>query len=191
MKRKIIFFQYILKQEKSSMMYQVLKATWENPIRNDFVKICTQYLRALDINMTFEEIEKMPEKIFKDMVKDKTLKAALKYLEGEKQKQSKIATMKHKKLEIQEYFIDGNCNNKVAKLIFKARSQTLDIKTQRKWKYADLTCIGCRKLEESGEEILICEVLNEENRTSELPVKYDYFYNILKLFFDIIYSYSY
>ena len=30
MKRKIIFLQYILKQEKTSMMYQVLKATWEN-----------------------------------------------------------------------------------------------------------------------------------------------------------------
>ena len=80
-------------------------------------------------------------------------------------------------MEIQEYFIDGNCNKKVAKLIFKARYQTLDIKTQRKWIYADLACIGCRKLEESGEEILICEVLNEENRTSELPVKYDYFYS--------------
>jgi len=53
MKRKIIFLQYILKHEKSSMMYQVLKATWENPIKNsltdDFVKICTQYLSTVEI----------------------------------------------------------------------------------------------------------------------------------------------
>ena len=177
MRRKIVFLQYILKQEKSSMMYQVLKATWENPIKNDFVKICTQYLCALDIKMSFEEIEKMTEKSFKTMVKDKTSKAAFKYLEGEKLKQTKIAFMQYKKLEIQDYFIDGNCNKKVAKVIFKARSQTLDIKSQRKWKYADLTCIGCKKVEESGEEIMICEVLNHDNRTSEHPVKYESFHS--------------
>ena len=46
--------------------------------KNDFVKICTQYLCALDINMPFEEINRMPEKSFQDMVKDKTIKAAFK-----------------------------------------------------------------------------------------------------------------
>ena len=78
MKRKLIIFQYILTQEKSSMMSQVLKAKWENPIKNDFVKICTQYLCALDINMSFEEFKRMPEKSLQDMVKDKTIKAAFK-----------------------------------------------------------------------------------------------------------------
>ena len=63
------------------------------------------------------------------MVKDKTEKAAFKYLEGEKQKQTKIAKIEHEKLQIQGYFIDGNCNTKLAKLIFKARSKTLDIKS--------------------------------------------------------------
>ena len=48
---------------------------------------------------------------------------------------------------------------------------------QRKWKYADTTCIGCKKLEESGQEILICEILNKDNRTSKQPVKYDSFYS--------------
>ena len=105
------------------MMYQVLKATWENPIKNDFVKICTQYLSALEIEMSFKEIEMMSEKEFKRLVKNKTEKAAFLYLQGEKQKQTKIASLLYQKLEIQEYFIDGNCNIKVAKIIFKARSK--------------------------------------------------------------------
>ena len=177
MKRKIIFLQYILQQEKTSMIYQVLKATLENPIKNDFIKTCTQYLCALDINMSFEEIEEMTERRLKNLVKDKTEKAAFRYLEKEKLKQTKITTMQHKKLEIQDYFIDGNCNIKLAKLIFKARSQTLDVKMQKKWKYADLTCIGCRKTEESGGEIMICESLNNENREADIIVKYDWFYS--------------
>ena len=114
-------------------------------------------MSILDIRMSFEEIEKMPERMFKNLVKEKTEKAAFKYLEEEKLKQTKIAKIEHDKLQIQDYFIDGNCNTKLAKLIFKARSQTLDIKSQRKWKYADQICIGCKTLEESGDEIIICD----------------------------------
>ena len=176
MKRKVIFLQYILKQEKMSMIYQVFKATLENPTKKDFIQICMQYLDALDIKMSFEEIEKMSERKFKNFVKIKTEEAALIYLEKEKQKQTKIANMKHLKLEMQDYFVDGNCTKKIAILIFKARSQTLDIKMQRKWMYADKICIGCQKTEESGDEIMICENLNNENRTADIPVRYDWFF---------------
>ena len=159
------------------MLFQVLKATWENPTKNDFVRICTQYLCALEIKMSFKEIEIMSEKEFKRLVKNKTEKAAFLYLQGEKQKQTKIANLEYKKLEIQEYFIDGNCNIKVAKIIFKARSKTLDIKLQKRWKYEDLLCIGCKVQEESGNEIMLCEVLNNENKMSEIPVNYNCFFS--------------
>ena len=42
----------------------------------------------------------MTEKSFKTMVKDKTSKAASKYLEGEKLKQTKIAFIKNQKSKI-------------------------------------------------------------------------------------------
>ena len=58
-KRSVLFLQYILQQNKSSMIYQVLKATWENPIKNDFVKMCQKYLIDLDINLSSSEIEKI------------------------------------------------------------------------------------------------------------------------------------
>ena len=37
MKRKILFLQYILKQDKDSMMYNILKAIQDDPVKNDFV----------------------------------------------------------------------------------------------------------------------------------------------------------
>ena len=80
MKRTVVFLQYILKQEKSSMIYQVLKATLDNPTKNDFGKICKDYLNVLDIKLSFEEIEKLTEWSFKKLVKEKTEKAAFKYL---------------------------------------------------------------------------------------------------------------
>ena len=100
----------------------------------------------------------------------------MKYLQGQIKKQTKASNIEYCDLKIQEYFVGGHCNKSLSKLIFKARSQSLDIKTQQKWKYADSTCIGCKIQVESGEEILFCEILNNENRLADIPVKYDWFY---------------
>ena len=48
---------------------------------------------------------------------------------------------------------------------------------EKKWKYADNICIGCKIREESGEEILQCDILNIENRRAEFPVKYSDLYS--------------
>ena len=62
-------------------------------------------------------------------------------------------------------------------MIFKARSQTLDIKTQRKWKYTDNLCTGCNVKEETGQEILVCEQFNDKNRTNNESAKYSDIYS--------------
>ena len=123
MKRKLAFLQYILLQDKESMMFQVLKATEENPTKNDFVLTCQRYLKALEIDLTFDQISEMSKLSFKRLLKQKTKMAALKYLNKEKSKQSKILNIQHTKLEMQEYLLDGDRNIKVPKLIFKARAR--------------------------------------------------------------------
>ena len=143
------------------MIYQVLKATWEKPIKNDFIKTCEKYLDILDIKLSFKEIENMSVWSFKKLVKSKTKAAGLKYLLAQKERQSKTVQIQY------EYLVDGHCKKSLSQLIFQARSQTLDIKMQHKWKYADKICIGCKTREESGEEILLCENLNYENRVTE------------------------
>ena len=62
MKRKIIFLQYILKQEQNSMINKVFKATCEHPLRNDFVQTCQKYLKTLNIDLSFEQIRNMHSK---------------------------------------------------------------------------------------------------------------------------------
>ena len=67
-KRKILFLQYILQQEETSMVYQVFKTTCENSIKNDFVKTCEKYLTTLEINLTFSDIQNMSKWKFKKLV---------------------------------------------------------------------------------------------------------------------------
>ena len=61
--------------------------------------------------------------------------------------------------------MEGNKNINVSKFIFKERSQTLDIKTQKKWKYDDKACVGCNVREETGEEILNCWYFGKDEQT--------------------------
>ena len=143
------------------MIYQILKATKENPIKNDFVATCQKYLKNLDINLSFEEIGKMSKFSLKKVLREKTNIAAYKYLTAQKSKQTKILDIEYSKLEMQAYLADGDRDNRVSRLIFKARGKTMDIKMQKRWKYDDTLCTGCGKNEETGQEILMCDELSE------------------------------
>ena len=80
MKRKLLYLQYLLQQEKTSMIHQVLKATIDNPIKNDFVQTCQKYLDYLNIDLTFEQIAKMSKWKMKKLVNEKVSKAGFRYL---------------------------------------------------------------------------------------------------------------
>ena len=87
MHRKILFLQYILKQETEAMVYKVFEAIVENPVKNDFVQTCEKYLDTLGLKLTFEEIGLMSKGTFKKLVKEKTLEASFYYLKEKKNKQ--------------------------------------------------------------------------------------------------------
>ena len=65
------------------------------------------------------------------MVKKRISEAGFSYLLGKVSKQN-ISHIKYDNLEIQEYLLDGNQNTKVAKLIFKAKSITVDLKMRNR-----------------------------------------------------------
>ena len=111
MKRSVLFLQYILKQDKSSMIYKVLQATWENPIKNDFVNMCKKYLGILDIYLSFTEIEKMSQWSFKKLVKAKTEVAGLKYLLEQKANQTKSMEIKYENLSLQVVIVGRKFHN--------------------------------------------------------------------------------
>ena len=157
------------------MVYQVFQSTYENPVKNDFVRNCEKYLNMLDIKLSFKEIGEMSKFRFAKIVKEKIAVAAYNYLIAEKNKQTKIAHIKYSGLELQKYLMDGDANVDVSKLILKARSKTLDIKSQRKWAYEDTSCSGCKVMEETGAEILSCWYFGDDK--GEKPAFYDMFYS--------------
>ena len=159
------------------MIYKVLQATKNDPVKNDFVQTCTKHLEELEINLTFDELAAMSHWKVKNLVKQKTHQAGFKYL-VEKASSQSIAHIKYENLSMQDYLLDGNVNTTNSKLIFKARSMTLDIKMQKKWKYSDILCIGCGVRSETGQEILSCQGFSEnKEKLEKTPLLYSIFYH--------------
>ena len=180
MKRKILFLQYILQQEKQSMIYKVFEATLEDPIKNDFVSVCKKYLEDLKINLSFEEIKNLSKWKLKKIVNEKIESAAFQYLIKLKNSPSrdgrisKVGNIQYEKLEMQQYLYE-NTNTNISKFITKARAKTLEIKTHKSWKYDDRECSGCKIREESGDEILTCESFGKYEENEEIP-SYSWFF---------------
>ena len=85
------------------MIYRVFDATRENPIKNDFVQICENYLKSLDIELSFRDIELMGNWVFKNLMIDKVKVAGFKYMIALQKKESKILHIKYNSLDMQEY----------------------------------------------------------------------------------------
>ena len=67
-----------------------------------------------------------------------------------------------------------NKNNEISKVIFKTRGGTLDIKINKKWKYDDITCVGCDKNIETVDEILNCEGLRNKSEVLTKPAAFSW-----------------
>ena len=117
MKRKILFLQYILKQDKKSMMYNILKAIQDKPMKNDFVSTCKKYMETLKMNSTFKEIEKMSKFQLRRILMEKIKNEALAYLRNQQLKQEKIRSIVFNELKMQNYLSDGDRNIDVSKII--------------------------------------------------------------------------
>ena len=118
MKRKLGFLQYLLKQNKDSMIYKILQKTNESSVKNDFVYTCKKYMKTLNLEVTFEEIEKMSKFTFKKLLKEKVNSAAFLYLEEQKIKQKKIKDIVYSGLEMQEYLENGDRDIRVSRMIY-------------------------------------------------------------------------
>ena len=157
------------------MIYRILKATEENPINGDFVITCKKYLETLRFKITFKEIENLTKLQFRKILKERIRNEAFEFLKNQQLNQEKIKNIKYEELKIQDYLADGDRNNSVSKIIFKARGKTLDIKSQKRWKYDDLQCTGCSQNIESGEEMMQCENLG----SNQFGAEYSWFFSDL------------
>ena len=173
--RRLGFLKYILDQEDSALIKQVVKAQEIDPKNGDWISSVRKDFRKLGINYSFEKIKEFSAFTLKSVIKEQIEKTALKNLKL--QIKSKGKELSYEKLEMQNYLkSDSDLNLEEKKVAFKLRSRMVELKMNMKNKHKTLTCDVCELNNEihneTQEHIYICENYkcggNEEQDVKEI-----------------------
>ena len=94
------------------------------------------------------------------MVRNTILQKTFTKLENIKQTHSKVRSLKHIKLQMQDYLMPNDTNNmnkEDAKMIFQIRSKVMNLKMNMKGKFDKFECSVCFIEEETQEHVYQCE----------------------------------
>ena len=120
--------------------------------------MCLNDLKTLDIQESLKEIQEMSDTKFKNILRDKVSKAALKYL-SEKQR-NKGGDILYSELQMSEYLLPNSIfSNEIKREVFAMRNKMVNIPANFSSK-AEYKC-QCGN-EENMEHVYSCTILNSE-----------------------------
>ena len=155
-KRQLMFLHKILQLDHTDPVFKLFgeqrrfseagEKNWWTGVKQSLIKH--------DLPSDFDIIRSMSRDAFSNVVKNAITKTALNNLQAECSGLKKTANLKYSTLKLQDYL--SVLYPSEAKLIFKWRSETLDIKSHLTYKYDDLNCRGCTVETEEPSHILNC-----------------------------------
>ena len=162
MQRRIMFLNYILNENKESLVYRVLEEQIRNPSKNDWILNVQKNLKSLDIHLSIEDIQNIKKEPLRKFVVDKIEEKSYQFLNEKKLKHSKVSHINHKELKIQDYLKPENIkDNQLAKFLFSARCRMIDCRKNFPNKHKnELSCPlpGCEQ-DDTQVHLLNCDKL--------------------------------
>ena len=131
-KRRLMFLQYILKEDPKSMIHKFFESQVKNPTTKDWVTSVRNDLKDIKMSATFADIKAMPKSKFKNMLKNDIERKAVLVLEEKKASHSKVMNIKHGFLRMQTYLMPSQIQIRhqtdERHLVFQLRSAVTDVK---------------------------------------------------------------
>ena len=175
--RRINYLHYILKLDKSELLWKVFEAQMNNPTKGDWYLQVVQDLKDYDISTDLNKLTSFSKDSFKKLVKSKQEIAALKYLNNIKSKHSKMVNLKYENIELQPYLNNETVYPQVAQNIFKWRTRMQNVTKNFSNGSEDLACkFGCSNFD-SQEHLLNCIFIQSKfsNSSASTPQYNDLF----------------
>ena len=120
------FLQYILQENKDAILWKMLQAQIQHPLKKDWNTEVKSVLKKLNIIISYEEIKVMKKAAFKKLVRQKVEELAFLELTGRQKTGSKGSQINYgEKFEMADYLMPSS-NIKLEDQIdiFKLRSRT-------------------------------------------------------------------
>ena len=106
LKMKLLYLKTILEEPDESSVRKMFNLQLENPTVGDWASSCLSDLKYINVNLTLEEIRKIPKEKYTGILKEKTRETALKYLLAKQGK--KGSEISYSCLEMAEYLLPHN-----------------------------------------------------------------------------------
>ena len=155
-KRQLMYLHRILQLEESDpvrMAFHAMTTLHEAGEKNwwtGVVKLLSKY----DLSSDLEEIREMSKDSFSAKVKMVVSEKALVQLIAECKSLKKTEGLEYESLATQDYLLQLYPSQ--ARIVFKWRSKTIDIKSHSTHKYKDLICRSCKCEEEDPAHVINC-----------------------------------
>ena len=183
--RRINYLHYILNSDSSEMLYKVFISQIRNPTKGDWPQIVKKDLADFNITFSFEEIKKIKKDKFKRIVKEACKKYSYKKLMNKKAGHEKGKHIKYNQLKIANYLVSDNITTEEAKMLFKIRTDMIEVKENFKHKFMKksntsqmneeaLLCPLCKLHVDNVETIFQCSALGYINNKN---VKFQDFFS--------------
>jgi hypothetical protein len=168
-KRQIMYLYRILQLDPTDpvfIMFESLKSLHEAGEKNWWTEVVTK-MEKYCLSTDFEEIKSLSKDVFNTRVRKAIEAKAFSDLYEECKALKKTSDLQYQRLEVQQYLLKLSPDQ--ARIMFKWRSKTLDIKCHRTYKYKDLKCRGCGNNDEEVDHVVNCEGIS--NNSESLPVE--------------------
>ena len=159
--RRLTFLRYILTRKDDDLLLKFFKAQDREPSKDDWSATVKKDLEDFEIDETFEDITQYSKTSWQNKVRQSMKAKAFEDLLESQTELSKGSNLNYGDLKMRSYLKSNHINIKQAKLIFKIRTRMMNVKTNYKQNYNDLSC-PCCKLELATQEhmAMTCEKLS-------------------------------
>ena len=166
MTRRLLFFHYILNEEENSLISRFYRSQANNPYQGDWCTTVMTNLEELEIMIDVKQIKECSKNQFKTLVDKSITRAALAYLNQEKETKSKVLHIEYKKLKME------NILNQTNTVLIRSRMLEVGENYKRNKKKSECPLCKDKTLPDSQAHLLICPEL-EENDIVRKKVEYD------------------
>ena len=175
-KRRILYYQFIMKRNEMELTKQIVNAQKLNQIHGDFYSQVAQNMN--DLNIYEDDIGKNESK-FKIFVKDRIEKVAFIFLMEKAKIHSKTNDKLYTNMKGSSYFSDQRFSTNLCNIVFMLRTRMYDVKNNFRNKYINenLKCPLCNEENDTQEHLFTCKVLREKCKDEIISSYEDIFLN--------------
>ena len=157
--KRIMYLYHILTREDAALIKRAFIAQIaqvNQPVKGDWCIVVKEDLNDIGLShLTFESISSLSEESLRALVKAKLRETALRHLLSEKERSSKLKSLKYTSLSIQPYLTtESKLNVNEKRMLFRWRSHMISVK--QNWGMKDAKCPLCNDSNDSQYHLLTC-----------------------------------